>query len=56
MNKFTLAARSSLFSLKTLTCRAIYRLRGEKYNPNPGPQWQQLELPFSRTPVRRWNR
>ncbi|MBT8036660.1 MAG: hypothetical protein KJO21_03855 [Verrucomicrobiae bacterium] len=21
-----------------------------------GPQWQQLELPLSRTPVKRWNR
>ena len=56
MNKFTLATHSIIQSVKTLACRSYYTLRGQTYRPDRGPQWQQLELPFTRTPVRRWNR
>jgi len=31
-------------------------LRGKFHEPDRGPRWQQLELPLSRTPVKRWNR
>jgi len=34
-------------------------LNGHNGRPNAQsfrPQWQQLELPLSRTPVKRWNR
>lgn len=34
-------------------------LNGHAGRPNAQrcrPQWQQLELPLSRTPVKRWNR
>ncbi|MGB0991655.1 MAG: hypothetical protein ACPG32_04210 [Akkermansiaceae bacterium] len=56
MNKLTLAARSFVVLSQTLLRRASCVIRGEHFDPNPGPQWQQLELPFSRTPVKRWNR
>jgi hypothetical protein len=26
------------------------------HGPGHGPRWQQLELPLSRTPVKRWHR
>ena len=60
MNKFTLTIRPRLqaafLAMKTFLNRAYCALRGRTYRPDPGPQWQQLELPFTRTPVRRWNR
>lgn len=56
MNKLALAARSFVVLSQTLLRRASCVIRGEHFDPNPGPQWQQLELPFSRTPVKRWNR
>lgn len=56
MSKITLIASRAVHTLKNLSDRAHCMLRGEKYETCPGPQWQQLELPFTRTPVRRWNR
>ena len=60
MNKFTLTARSvvqsAVQSLMIYARRVHCLVKGEAYKPDPGPQWQQLELPFTRTPVRRWNR
>lgn len=56
MNKLTFATSSVIDSLKTAINRGRSLLRGEKCGLNVGPQWQQLELPFSRTPVKKWNR
>ncbi|MBT8043786.1 MAG: hypothetical protein KJO79_02445 [Verrucomicrobiae bacterium] len=60
MNKFTLTLQAVLDALKTtigqLFRRLFCLLQRKAYDPNPGPQWQQLELPFTRTPVKRWNR
>jgi len=56
MNKITLALHLVISASKNLIRRASCLLTGQLYDPNPGPQWQQLELPFSRTPVKRWNR
>lgn len=64
MNKSTLTAdllHRVLRSPAARKCRNAARrascfLRGQKYIDHRGPQWQQLELPFSRTPVSRWNR
>ena len=56
MNKLTLASHMIHECLGKLMRRARCLLRGETYHADPGPQWQQLELPFSRTPVKRWNR
>ena len=60
MSKSTLYDRPAIqtlkSSLKRLSSRVLSFMRVEKYDANPGPQWQQLELPFSRTPVKRWNR
>ena len=56
MNKLTCAASTLVDSFKTVLSRGSSLLRGEKYDLNTGPQWQQLELPFSRTPVKKWNR
>ncbi len=56
MSKNTLTDCQFLVRLKHLVRRAACAVRGERYNPAPGPQWQQLELPFSRTPLKRWNR
>jgi len=56
MNKIILTALPVVDSLKTFLDRGRCLLRGEKYNADRGPQWQQLELPFSRTPVKKWNR
>ncbi len=56
MNKFNLNPSSVIVSLKAVLDRGICLIRGEKYDVNPRSQWQQLELPFSRTPVKKWNR
>ena len=56
MNKFNLTSSVVIDSLKSVLDRGICIIRGEKYDASPGPQWQQLELPFSRTPVKKWNR
>ena len=56
MNKLTCAASSLVDSFKIVLSRGSSLLCGEKYDLNVGPQWQQLELPFSRTPVKKWNR
>lgn len=56
MNKFTLDSFPVVDVLKTVCQRGLCLLRGEKHGDDRGPQWQQLELPFSRTPVRKWNR
>ena len=56
MNKLSLTSFAVIDSLKTVLDRGICLIRGEKYDTAPRPQWQQLELPFSRTPVKKWNR
>lgn len=63
MNKLSLAAYAVLDLAKTTACdlfrRTVCLIRREPFRPYVharGPQWQQLELPFSRTPVTRWNR
>ena len=56
MNKLNLVTRAVMHHVKVLIARGVCWCRGESYDPHPGPRWQQLELPFSRTPVRRWNR
>jgi len=64
MNKITLTTQAVFHALKATAAtkcrngakRATCFLKGEKYTTNRGPQWQQLELPFSRTPLTRWNR
>lgn len=67
MNKITLTTQAVLHALNATAATATSKfrngvkrvfclLRGEKYDAVRGPQWQQLELPFSRTPVTRWNR
>jgi len=56
MNKIILTSSSILNTVKTALERGVYALRGEKYQNDLAPQWQQLELPFSRTPLKKWNR
>ena len=56
MNKFNLTPSAVIVSLKTALDRGICMIRGEKNDMNPRSQWQQLELPFSRTPVKKWSR
>ncbi|MCP5536808.1 MAG: hypothetical protein H7A51_11340 [Akkermansiaceae bacterium] len=56
MNKSTLKESPLLCSMISFYRRSLCFLRGRKWDPHPSPQWQQLELPFTRTPVKRWNR
>ena len=60
MNKSTLALHAAFDLLKNTLHQLVMRgscyLRRESFPRQRGPQWQQLELPFSRTPVKRWNR
>jgi len=56
MNKLNVVSSVVIDSLRTVLDRGVCLIRGERYECNPGPQWQQLELPFSRTPLKKWNR
>ena|GEM_PF-5113458 len=60
MNKIILTSHAAFDLLKnilqSLAGRGLYLLQRSPQRPDHRPQWQQLELPFSRTPVKRWNR
>ncbi|BDS06817.1 hypothetical protein NT6N_18570 [Oceaniferula spumae] len=60
MNKITLNTQAFLHAAKSSSSELIKRvscfLRRENFQQHDGPQWQQLELPFTRTPLKKWNR
>ncbi len=60
MNKIILTSQAVFDAVKSTLSGAAARVsclvHGKSYHRDHGPQWQQLELPFSRTPVKRWNR
>lgn len=64
MNKLALSSNILAGIVFKWTQRALARLNvlakvtGKRLliKSRQRPQWQQLELPFSRTPVQRWNR
>lgn len=60
MNKFTLILQAAVYHFKDHVGSLSQRvMNGHNGRPNAQsfrPQWQQLELPLSRTPVKRWNR
>ena len=60
MNKLTLILQAAVYHFKGHVGSLSQRVwSGHVGRPNVQscrPQWQQLELPLSRTPVKRWNR
>lgn len=60
MNKYTLNSQASVGLLKQIMQRFARRswnvFRRGPHGSAHDSRWQQLELPFSRTPVKRWYR